>query len=264
MPQKLSQLIDAIGWPWLGCAVVAALLIRAGLRSSARGAVLGNVALAQWVALGQALALLLQEKEMNIPVWLCAAGLGLVAALLLTAGDSEKVDIPRELIAGGMLAAGGTIGFLLLQRVKETDDEVRRLLGGELLLARREQIWLVLGVFVILAALSFVVQKKLESKPLRLELALRILLVAGLAVFLPMGGLILTASFFLVPVLCGRLASASLCTAWRLGCVIAAAAAPIGLTAAFKMDLPSGAAVAGAMSVALILCAPLALRRRSN
>ena len=123
------------------------------------------------------------------------------------------------------------------------------------------------GLFVLIAAVHFIFRKKflrLSFEPEKAEaegMAVRwwdflFYALFGIVVttFVHIGGVLLVFSYLIVPAVCANLLAGRFGVLLALGWGIATVSSMAGLYAAYRFDLPTGAAIICVLGAALIIC----------
>jgi zinc/manganese transport system permease protein len=134
------------------------------------------------------------------------------------------------------------------------------------------------GLFAAIGAVHFIFRKqfiRLSIEPEKAEsegMAVRgwdflFYALFGLVVttFLQIGGVLLVFSYLIVPAVCANLLAVRLAALLAIGWAVATLAGIGGLYAAYRFDLPTGAAIICVLGAMLLLCGLTAfLRKRSS
>jgi ABC-type Mn2+/Zn2+ transport system permease subunit len=82
--------------------------------------------------------------------------------------------------------------------------------------------------------------------------------------FVQIGGVLLVFSYLIVPAVCANYLATRVSALLAIGWITATMASVLGLYAAYRMDLPTGAAIVCVLGITLILAATVAKFRKQN
>ena len=163
-----------------------------------------------------------------------------------------------------MVAAAAS--FLLLSRSPEANEELRRTLVGDVLLVTPGEVLRTFALFVGVVAIHVVFRRQFlllsfdptlgPSEGLRLwfwDFLFYVLFGVVVTSFVRIGDALLVFSYLIIPAVCANLLATTLRVRLAVGWIIAALASVGGLYASYGQDLPTGAAVACALGLALLL-----------
>ncbi len=209
--------------------------------------------------LGAALGILIGLQ----PV-LGVALLAVIAALLLSrAGDSL---IPSGTIIGIIGHVGLALGFVVLASMENVRADLLGYLFGDVLALSGNDVWAIAVMALVLLALTALIWKRLLAATLHRDIAraeghysavaetgflilIAILVAIGLRV---VGALLIVALVIIPPAAARPLAKTPQAMA-LLAALIAAISAPLGLGAAFIIDIPAGPAIVLAAAFLFVL-----------
>jgi zinc/manganese transport system permease protein len=251
-------------WPILACLLLPPMLVYLGLHIIEREIIFVDLALAQVAALGSCMAILLhQHDDWRGYAW--SLGFTLAGAAIFTLTRIPGKKVPQEALIGIVYVVAAAAAILLLSRNAEGDEELRRLLVGEILLVTKSSVLKTFSLFAVVGAahalfrrpflaLSFDHDHGASSFSAKwwdfLFYALFGILVTS---FVQIAGVLLTFSFLIVPAVFGKFIADSLIARLAAGCVVAISSSLAGLYASYRMDLPTGAAVVCALGISLLL-----------
>jgi zinc/manganese transport system permease protein len=264
----MSEIFAVMKWPLLACLLLPGMLVYLGLHIVRREVIFVDLALAQVASLGACVSLLLGHEAQSQATWLWSFGFTLVGAAILTLTRSKNHQrVPQEALIGIVYVVAAVAGILLLSRTAEGNEELRRTLIGDVLLVSPHDVLKTFFIYLGIGAVHFCFRKKfllLSFDPEHAEksgMALRgwdflFYALFGLVVtsFVQIGGVLLVFSYLIVPAVCANLLAARFGVLLALGWGIATAASIAGLYAAYRFDLPTGAAIICTLGTALLLC----------
>jgi len=253
-------------WPIMACILLPWLLVYLGLHVVQRGIIFIDIAMAQMAALGICVAVLLHFDLESSKTFAIALGFTLSGAAIFSVTGKRTSPIPQEAVIGiaYVVAAAGAI--LLLSRAAEGDEEIKRMLVGDILLVSPIDVWKCFALFGAVGILHLVLRKSFllasfdRDSAYRQGLRVRwwdFLFYAafGLIVtsFVRIAGVLLVFSYLIVPAVCGINLANSLGKRLLIGWVIALVGGVGGLFLSFWLDLPSGAAIVCTFGALLVV-----------
>jgi zinc/manganese transport system permease protein len=264
-------------WPLLACLLLPGILVYYGLHIVRREIIFVDLALAQVAALGTCLAVLLGYHVHQWPTFAWGVGFTLVGAVVFTLTRRRDPRVPQEALIGIVYVVAAAAGMLLLSRNPEGDEQLKRTLVGEVLLVRPSDVMTAFGFFVVVGLIHYFCRGKfllISFEPERAiaagmrigwwDLAFYALFGLVVTTFVPIGGVLLTFSYLIIPAVCASYLAdkltARLWTAWA----IAIAGGALGAGASYKLDLPTGGAIVCALGVLLLAVQTFSAVRRAS
>jgi zinc/manganese transport system permease protein len=260
-------------WPLIACVLLPWLFVYLGLHVLRRELIFVDIAMAQIASFGICAALLLRLAPEGATAFAVAFGFTLLAATLFSITGDRR--IPQEAIVAAtyLLAAGAMM--LLLHRASGGDEEIRKMLLGNISQVGPMEVWKCFGILVAVGVLHFVFRRSFllvsfdRERALKKGLRIRwwdflFYALFGLAVtsFVPVAGILLTFGYLLIPALCAIILSGTIGKRLIIGWLIALIGGVVGLFFSFWWDLPSGAAIVCTFGGLLILVSVGTLFRR--
>lgn len=255
-------------WPLIACLLLPGILVYLGLHIVRREVIFVDLALAQVASLGACVSLLLGHEAADTRTYIWSFGFTLVgAAIFALTRMRNHSRVPQEALIGITYVVAAAAGILLLSRTAEGNEELRRTLIGDVLLVSPKQVLKTFFIYLVIGAVHVVFRKKImliSFEPERAAaegLAVRwwdflFYALFGLVVtsFVQIGGVLLVFSYLIVPAVCANLLASRVAVLLALGWGIATGSGVLGLYAAYRFDLPTGAAIICALGAALLLC----------
>jgi len=276
----MTEILVVMKWPLIACLLLPGMLVYLGLHIVRREVIFVDLALAQVAALGTSLCLMLGHEGHVWHTYFWSLGFTLVgAAIFALTRNARHHRVPQEALIGIVYVVAAAAGLLLLSRSAEGNEELRRMLIGDILLVTPKEVLGTFGIFAAIGAVHFVFRKqfiKLSFAPDQAEaegMAMRwwdfiFYALFGLVVtsFLQIGGVLLVFSYLIVPAVCANFLAARLGALLLIGWLVATVAGVVGLGIAFKSDLPTGATIVCTLGAMLVLCwiAALLSKRRGG
>ncbi len=266
--------MEAWSW-WLPALSLCALLVLThtyfGLHVLARGIVFVDLALAQVAALGAALAFLLGEDLHNAT----AQGYALGAALVAAAGFAGLRRLPdktlREAAIGCVYVVATALTILILSRSAPGMEEWRRLLSGNILWVRWQEVGGTALVFGAIAALHLLFHRRFELLSFQPNAGSRRALLWELVFFgsfavvitlaVRLAGILLVFAFLILPAFSAALLTQAAGARLVLGWLLGLAGAGMGLAVSLFADLPTGPTMVAVLGLLPVLAAALRKRR---
>jgi len=255
-------------WPLLACLLLPGMLVYCGMHIVKREIIFVDLALAQVAALGACVSLLLGHDAQDTQTWVWSFGFTLVGAAIFALTRARNHQrVPQEALIGIIYVVAAAAGILLLSRTAEGNEQLRRTLIGDVLLVSPHDVLKTFGLYCAIGLVHFFCRRQflmISQEPARAVaegLAVRwwdflFYALFGLVVtsFVQIGGVLLVFSYLIVPAVCANLLFARFGVMLAAGWLIATLAGVTGLYAAYRFDLPTGAAIICVLGAALILC----------
>ena len=267
---------DIMKWPLLACLLLPGILVYFGLHIVRREVIFVDLALAQIATLGTSWCLMRGHDVHDLHTHLWSIGFTLVGALVFALTRAkEHHRVPQEALIGIVYVVAAASGLLLLSRSTEGNEELKRMLIGDVLTVSGPEIWKTFGLYCGIAVVHLIFRRqfcavsfaparaKAEGMSIRwwdfLFYALFGLVVVS---FVQIGGVLLVFSYLIVPAVCANFLAQRLGAMLAIGWVVATLASGAGLFASYQLDLPTGAAIVCSLGVALIVVAIIARFRK--
>lgn len=275
----MSEALTVMQWPLIACLLLPGMLVYLGLHIVRREVIFVDLALAQVATLGMCVSLLLGHEPQDWQSYVWSFGFTLIGAAIFAVTRMKNHDrVPQEALIGIIYVVAAAAGILLLSRTAEGNEELRRTLIGDVLLVSKRDVFRTFFTYLGIGAVHFVFRKKflmISFEPERAaEMGMKVkwwdflfYALFGMVVtsFVQIGGVLLVFSYLIVPAVCANFLTTRVSALLVIGWLTATISSVLGLYTAFKMDLPTGAAIVCMLGLALVLCASAAkLIRRSK
>ena len=275
----MSEALSVMQWPLIACLLLPGLLVYLGLHIVRREVIFVDLALAQVATLGTCVSLLTGHEAQDWQSYAWSFAFTLVGAAIFAATRHRSHHrVPQEALIGITYVVAAAAGILLLSRTAEGNEELRRTLIGDVLLVSQKDVLRTFLVYLAIGVLHFIFRKKFLMISFDPESAAAVGLrvkwwdflfyaLFGLVVtsFVQIGGVLLVFSYLIVPAVCANYLAMRVSVLLVIGWLTATLSSMIGLYAAYRLDLPTGAAIVCVLGVALILAAAAAkVRKQSN
>ena len=257
---------EVMFWPIVACVLLPWLLVYLGLHVVQRGIIFIDIAMAQMASLGICVAVLLHLNLESWATFAIALGFTLVGAAIFSVTGKRTSHVPQEAVIGIAYVVAAAAAILLLSRAAEGDEEIKKMLVGDILLVSPYDVWKCFALFAAVGILHFVLRKSFLlvsfNRDRAYEQGLKVrwwdfLFYAafGLVVtsFVRIAGVLLVFSYLIVPAVCGINLARKLGPRLLIGWIIALLGGVGGLLFSYWGDLPSGAAIVCTFGALLIL-----------
>ena len=271
-------MLSVMKWPLIACLLLPGILVYLGLHIVRREVIFVDLALAQVAALGTSVSLMLGHETHQWQTYAWSVGFTLVGAAIFALTRARTHHrVPQEALIGIIYVVAAAAGILLLSKSAEGDEEIRRTLIGDVLLVSPKQVLVTFGIYVVIGIIHFLFRKQfimISFDPERAAgegMALRwwdflFYALFGLVVtsFLQVGGVLLVFSYLIIPAVCANFLAVRFGRLLAIGWGTATLGSIIGLFAAFKSDLPTGAAIVCSLGLLLIIAGIIAICRKTT
>jgi zinc/manganese transport system permease protein len=257
---------DVMFWPIMACILLPWLLVYLGLHVVQRGIIFIDIAMAQMASLGICVAVLLHLNLESWTTFLIALAFTLAGGAIFSITGKRTSQVPQEAVIGISYVVAAAAAILLLSRAAEGDEEIKKMLVGDILLVSPYDVWKCFGLFLAVGIFHFLLRKPLLlvsfDRDRAYEQGFKVrwwdfLFYAafGLVVtsFVRIAGVLLVFSYLIVPAVCGINLARNLGTRLLIGWFIALLGGIGGLFFSYWGDLPSGAAIVCTFGALLIL-----------
>ena len=253
-------------WPVMAAVLLPWLLVYLGIHVVQRGIIFIDIAMAQMASLGICVAVLYHIDLDSPAAFGIALAFTLLGAAIFALTGKRNSQVPQEAVIGIAYVVAAATAVLLLSRAAEGDEEIKNMLVGNILLVSPRDVWVCLGLFLLVGVFHFALRRKFLLVSFDRDGAY----AQGLKVrwwdflfyasfgfvvtsFVRIAGVLLVFTYLIVPAVCGITLASSLMKRMILGLVIALIGGVLGLIASYQWDLPSGAAMVCVFGVLLIL-----------
>lgn len=252
-------------WPLVACLILPPLLAYMGIHVVKREVIFVDLALAQVATFGTCIALIMgYDFHDPIAFWISLGVTFVGAAFFSWSRAVEQHAVPQEAIIGITYVVAAAAVMLVLSRVAGGKEELEHLLTGDVLnvnssdVAQRSVIFAAVAVFYGVFHKRFAAISSDYAGAIASGMRVRFwdfLFYAAFAIivvsFVRVAGVLLTFAYLIVPAVCAVMLAETWKSRLIVGWVIAALASLLGLTASYKFDLPTGAAIVCACGVLL-------------
>ena len=257
---------EVMFWPVMAAVLLPWLLVYLGIHVVRRGIIFIDIAMAQMASLGICVAVLYHIDPDSPAAFGIALAFTLLGAAVFALTGKRRSEVPQEAVIGIAYVVAAATAVLLLSRAAEGDEDIKNMLVGNILLVSPNEVWVCLGLFVLVGIFHFIFRRQFLLVSFDREGAY----AQGLKVrfwdflfyasfgfvvtsFVRIAGVLLVFTYLIVPAVCGINLATSLAKRMIIGLVIALVGGVVGLIVSFEGDYPSGAAMVCVFGVLLIL-----------
>lgn len=249
--------------PLTASLILVSLHAYTGLHILARGVIFIDLALAQIATLGIALALMLGYEPTSVPTYVMAFLFTLIgAAIFASMRRVPESYVPHQALIGITYVVASAALILIMANSPHGSENLKAFLVGAILWTSWEEIALILGVYLMLAVLHWMLRHRFMALTLergenkRYDILWDFLFYVLFGVMITfsvrLAGVLLVFSYLLIP---GAMSAFlvkgfphRLLVAWALGALGSAA----GIIVSFQYDFPTGATIVCVFGVMLI------------
>jgi zinc/manganese transport system permease protein len=257
-------------YPFLGCVLLILIHAYFGIHILERGIIFVDLAMAQFIALGIALAFLLGHEGSARNYY--AVAFAVVGAAVFSMARRIQRIVNMEAFIGVLYIFSLAGSILILDRTPHGMEEFKSILNGNILWVTSSDILKTFILYAAIGLLHLVFRKKFfalsyeESNGPFWEFLFFLTFAFVLVSSVQLAGILQVFSFLVIPALIGRLFTRSpikiLIGGWGIGL----AASMIGITVSYKLDLPTAPLIVASLSVAffILLVFRIVWKRRSG
>jgi zinc/manganese transport system permease protein len=257
-------------YPFLGCVLLILIHAYFGIHILERGIIFVDLAMAQFIALGIALAFLMGHEGSARNYY--AVAFAIVGASVFSMARRIQRIVNMEAFIGVLYIFSLAGSILILDRTPHGLEEFKAILNGNILWITPSDILKTFILYAAIGLLHLVFRKKFfalsyeESNGPFWEFLFFLSFALVLVSSVQLAGILQVFSFLVIPALIGRLFTRSpmkiLIGGWGIGL----AASMVGITLSYKLDLPTAPLIVASLSVAffILLVFRIVWKRRSD
>jgi zinc/manganese transport system permease protein len=259
------EALSFLFYPFLGCVLLILIHAYFGIHILERGIIFVDLAMAQFIALGIAVAFLMGHEGASRNLY--AALFAIVGASILTAARSIKKKVNMEAFIGVLYISSLAGCILILDRTPHGLEEFKSILNGNILWVTPADLLKTFILYAAIGLLHLVFRKKFfalsyeERNGPFWEFLFFLSFAFVLVSSVQLAGILQVFSFLVIPALIGRLYTRDpmkiLIGGWGIGL----AASMVGITLSYKLDLPTAPLIVASLSVAFFLLLILRIGR---
>jgi zinc/manganese transport system permease protein len=264
------EVLTFLFYPFLGCVLLILIHAYFGIHILERGIIFVDLAMAQFIALGIALAFLMGHEGSARDYY--AVAFAVVGASVFSMARRIQRIVNMEAFIGVLYIFSLAGSILILDRTPHGLEEFKSILNGNILWVTPSDLLKTFTLYAAIGLLHLIFRKKFfalsyeESNGPFWEFLFFLSFAFVLVSSVQLAGILQVFSFLVIPALIGRLFTRSpikiLIGGWGIGL----AASMIGITLSYKLDLPTAPLIVASLSVAFftLLIFRIVWKRRSD
>ena len=151
---------EVMFWPVMAAVLLPWLLVYLGIHVVQRGIIFIDIAMAQMASLGICVAVLYHIDLDSPAAFGIALAFTLLGAAIFALTGKRNSQVPQEAVIGIAYVVAAATAVLLLSRAAEGDEEIKNMLVGNILLVSPRDVWVCLGLFVLVGIFHFIFRRK--------------------------------------------------------------------------------------------------------
>ncbi len=249
------ETLNFLFFPFLACLLLIAIHAYFGIHILERGIIFVDLALAQFIGIGIALAFVLGEEK-SAPLSLFFAFLG---AFILSLSKQAARHVNIEAFIGVLYIFSYSVSILILDHSPHGIEEFKAIMNGNIIWVTPKEVLYTFLIYAAVGILHFLFRKQFFALSFekRGGLPMEFLFFASFAVVLvksvAMAGILQVFSFLIIPALIGRLFFKKplqmLLTGWLAGVLVTMG----GIFASLKLDIPTSSAIVAGLALMFFL-----------
>jgi len=259
------EVLTFLFYPFLGCVLLILIHAYFGIHILERGIIFVDLAMAQFIALGIALAFLMGHEGSERNYY--AIAFAVVGASVFSMARRIQRIVNMEAFIGVLYIFSLAGSILILDRTPHGLEEFKSILNGNILWVTSSDILKTFILYAAIGLLHLVFRKKFfalsyeESNGPFWEFLFFLSFALVLVSSVQLAGILQVFSFLVIPALIGRLFTSSpmkiLIGGWGIGL----AASMVGITLSYKLDLPTAPLIVASLSIAFFILLVLRIGR---
>lgn len=251
--------------PFIACLILAGIHVYLGFHVLERGVIFVDIALAQIAALGFIIAYAMGIPFKTLPSYSVGLGATLGASALFALTRRRRPAVPQEAVIGIVYVVSAALAVLVLNFSPKESEHLKHMLVGNILFVSWGEVLKILAIYTLVGLFHFIFRRQFWAVSRDPEGAGKTGIRVPLWDFLfyasfglvvtssvEIAGVLLVFAFLIMPTAAAVLFARGIRTRLFLGWVLAAGTSAAGLTASYRFDMPTGAAVVCAFG-ALVL-----------
>jgi len=244
-------------YPFLGCVLLILIHAYFGIHILERGIIFVDLAMAQFIALGIAVAFLMGHEGSARNYY--AVAFAIIGASIFSMARRIRRIVNMEAFIGVLYIFSLAVSILILDRTPHGLEEFKTILNGNILWVTPSDILKTFILYAAIGLLHLVFRKKFfalsfeESNGPFWEFLFFLSFAFVLVSSVQLAGILQVFSFLVIPALIGRLFTRSpmkiLIGGWGIGL----AASMAGISLSYKMDLPTAPLIVASLSLAFFI-----------
>ncbi|MCC6477279.1 metal ABC transporter permease [bacterium] len=263
-------MIEALSYPFMwwalaACLVLAGIHAYLGFHVVKRGVIFVDLSMAQFAALGMAIAIVADAHESAVASYLFPVGATLVGAVLFAWLRNLEHRVSLEAFIGIAFASAQALVLLILERTPSGAEHLKETLVGTIFTVSPDTVIRTAIIYAIVGVIHFLIRKPLfditdypeQAKMTRNVFVWDVVFYATFGVVVTssvkIAGVLLVFALLVIPSVAGVLVSnrtsIRLLVGWSFGFVCST----FGLLAAFAYDTPAAPTILTMLTLALIV-----------
>lgn len=243
-------------YPFLACLLLILIHAYFGVHILQRGIIFVDLALAQFIGVGMALAFCFGRENHTVILPLAAA---LIGSGILALGKRLARQVNIEAFIGVMYIFSVAAAILILDKAPHGMEEFKNILNGNIIWVTPSELLSTFGVYAAVGLLHFILRRQFLALSYDNQggYGLEFLFFLSFAVVLvksvQMAGILQVFAFLVIPALIGRMFFKSpvkiLIAGWLIGTGVSMA----GVAASYKLDLPTAPVIVAGLAAVFFL-----------
>jgi zinc/manganese transport system permease protein len=248
------EALSFLFYPFLGCVLLILIHAWFGIHILERGIIFVDLAMAQFIAIGIAIAFLIGHEGTGRSLY--AVLFAILGASILTLSRRIKESVNLEAFIGVLYIFSVATSILILDRTPHGMEEFKTLLNGNILWVTPAELLKTFLLYAAVGLLHFVFRRKFfelssgTGNGILWEFLFFLSFALVLVSSVQLAGILQVFSFLVIPALIGRLYTREplkiLVGGWGIGL----AASMVGIMLSYKLDLPTAPLIVASLSVA--------------
>jgi zinc/manganese transport system permease protein len=263
-------------WALAACLVLAGIHAYLGFHVVKRGVIFVDLSMAQFAALGMAIAIVADAHETAIASYLFPVGATLVGAILFAWLRNLEHRVSLEAFIGIAFASAQALVLLILERTPSGTEHLKETMVGTIFTVSPETVIRTAIIYVIVGVIHFLIRKPLfeiTNQPEQARQTRNVFLwdVVFYATFgvvvtssVKIAGVLLVFALLVIPSVAGVLVSERTGIRLAVGWSFGFACSTFGLLTAFVLDLPAAPTILSTLTLALIVLGVVVWRVRKS
>ena len=248
------EVLTFLFYPFLGCVLLILIHAYFGIHILERGIIFVDLAMAQFIALGIAVAFLMGHEGVARNYY--AMVFAVIGAFIFSMARRIQRIVNMEAFIGVLYIFSLAGSILILDRTPHGMEEFKTLLNGNILWVTPSELLKAFLLYAAIGLLHFVFRRKFfelssgSGNGIFWEFLFFLSFAFVLVSSVQLAGILQVFSFLVIPALIGRLYTRDpmriLVGGWGIGL----AASMVGISLSYKLDLPTAPLIVASLSVA--------------
>jgi zinc/manganese transport system permease protein len=251
--------------PFLGCVILILIHAYFGVHILERGVIFLDLSLAQFIAVGIAVACFLGDDPSTR--FFLAVAFAVLGACILSFSKQIARFVNIEAFIGVLYVFSFAVSILFLDRTAHGTEEFKAILNGNILWMTRADLLKATLLYAVIGVLHLVFWKKFiglsygDGKGFFWEFLFFLSFALVLVSSVQLAGILQVFSFLVIPALIGRLYTKNPAQILLKGWGIGLAVSTIGVSLSYKLDVPTAPLIVASLSLIFFILLGLKSRR---